>query len=315
MAAPAFFSLPGLESHGAGVGEESMRRFISLFAVMVWAAAALAQAPAPKGHLVLIGGGEKPADAMRKFVELAGGPQALIVAIPTASKEPDTGAYYVTLFKETYGCANVVALEIKSKADAVRPDFAEVARKAGGVFFGGGDQIRITNALLDTPVGAAIAEAFNRGAVVGGTSAGTACQSDPMITGEGDFKVIRTNSVELWRGLGFFRGVVVDQHFVARQRSNRLLSVILEHPDLLGVGVDEDTAVWVRPDGTFQVMGRSCVMVLDAKGAQVTRQPVETGQDLLGVHGLTVQVLLPGETYDLARRVVIASGFGPASGS
>jgi cyanophycinase len=282
-----------------------MRRFFSVLAVVIWAAAAIAQAPATRGHLVLIGGGEKPPEALRKFVELAGGPHALIVAIPTASTEPDTGAYYVKLFREEYGCANVVALEIKSKADAMRADYAELARRAGGVFFGGGDQIRITNALLGTPVGAAIADAFNRGAVIGGTSAGTARQSDPTITGEGDFKVIRANSVELWHGFGFFRGVVVDQHFIARQRSNRLISVILEHPDLLGVGVDEDTAVWVRPDDTFQVMGWSCVMVLDAKGAEVTRKPVDTGLDLLGVHGLKVQILLPGERYDLVRRAVI----------
>ena len=262
-------------------------------------------AQAPRGHLVLIGGGEKPAEAMRKFVELAGGPSALIVAIPTASKEPDTGSYYVKLFKEEHGCTNVVALEIKSKADAMRPDYAEIAGRAGGIFFGGGDQIRITNALLGTPVGRAITDAFARGAVIGGTSAGIACQSDPMITGEGDFKVIRANSVELWHGFGFFRGVIVDQHFIARQRSNRLFSVILEHPDLLGVGVDEDTAVWVRPDNTFQVIGTSCVMVLDAKGAQVTRQPVETSLDRLGVHGMQVHVLLPGEGFDLAKRTVI----------
>jgi cyanophycinase len=261
-----------------------------------------------RGHLILIGGGEKPPEAMRKFVELAGGPQALIVAIPTASKEPDTGSYYVKLFREEYGCGNVTALEIASKADAMRPDYAELAGRATGIFFGGGDQIRITNALLDTPVGRAIADASARGAVIGGTSAGTACQSDPMITGEGDFKVIRANSVELWHGLGFFRGVVVDQHFIARQRSNRLVSVILEHPDLLGVGVDEDTAVWVRPDGTFQVMGKSCVMVLDAKGAEVSRQPVETAQDLLGVHGMRVHILLPGESFDLARRAPIGAG-------
>jgi len=289
-----------------------MRRLSALMAAWLCAAAALGQGPAPKGHLVLIGGGEKPVEAMRKFVELAGGPQALIVAIPTASTEPDTGSYYVKLFKEEYGCANVTALEIASRADAMRPDYAELAGRAGGIFFGGGDQIRITNALLGTPVGAAIAKAFARGAVVGGTSAGTACQSDPMITGEGNFKVIRAKSVELWEGLGFLRGAVVDQHFIARQRSNRLISVILEHPELLGVGVDEDTAIWVRPDGTFQVLGGSCVMVLDAKGAAVTRQTVETGQDLLGVHGMRVHVLLPGETFDLARRAVIG-GAPPAA--
>jgi cyanophycinase len=291
-----------------------MRRLIALMAAWLCTAAALAQGPAPKGHLVLIGGGEKPADAMRKFVELAGGPQALIVAIPTASSEADAGAYYVKLFKEEYGCANVTALEIRSKADAMRPDYAATAGRAGGVFFGGGDQIRITNALLGTPVGAAIAKAFALGAVIGGTSAGTACQSNPMITGEGNFKVIRANSVELWEGLGFLRGVVVDQHFIARQRSNRLVSVILEHPELLGVGVDEDTAIWVRPDDTFQVLGMSCVMVLDAKGTAVTRQPVETGQDLLGVHGMRVHILLPGETFDLTRRAVIGSAPPAAAG-
>jgi cyanophycinase len=188
----------------------------------------------------------------------------------------------------------------------MRPDYAELAARARGVFFAGGDQIRITKALLDTPVGTAIADAFAHGAVVGGTSAGTACQSSPMITGEGDFKVIRANSVELVQGLGFFRGVIVDQHFIARQRSNRLISVILEHPDLLGVGVDEETAVWVRPDNTFQVLGKSCVMVVDAKHAAVIRPAGATGHDLLGAHDLRVHILLPGEVFDVTARSVIA---------
>ncbi len=242
---------------------------------------------------------------MRKFVELAGGKDAPIVAIPTASSEADAPEYYEKLFREEYGCTNAVSLRIRSRADASRPDYAALARKAGGIFFGGGDQIRITGALLGTPVGDAIAEAFRRGAVVGGTSAGTACQSEVMITGEGDFTVIRAKSVETWRGLGFLPpDVVVDQHFVRRQRENRLLSLVLEHPDLLGVGVDEEAAIWVRPDGTFQVLGNSCVMVLDAKGASVSRQARDTGQDALGVHGLRVDVLLPGETYDLVSRTV-----------
>jgi cyanophycinase len=278
---------------------------VLVLAAGIVAMPALTQGAAPKGHLVLIGGGEKPPEVMRKFVELAGGPAASIVAIPTASSEPDTGAYYVKLFKEEYGCTNVVSLDIRSKADAMRPDYAELAEGAGGIFFGGGDQVRILTAFPGTPVLAAITSAFERGAVVGGTSAGTACQSSPMITGEGDFSVIRSRSVELWDGLGFFRNVIVDQHFIARQRSNRLISVILEHPELLGVGIDEDTAAWVRPDGTFEVMGRSCVMVLDAKGATVTRHPRDTGQDGLGVHGMRVHVLLPGEVFNLETRTVV----------
>ena len=264
-----------------------------------------AQAPARAGPLVLIGGGEKPDDAMRKFVELAGGPDAPIVAIPTASSEEDAADYYEKLFREKYGCTKMASLRIKTREDAARTDYAELAGRARGIFFGGGDQVRITKALLDTPVGKAIADAHAGGAVVGGTSAGTACQSKVMITGEGDFTGIRAKSVEILEGLGFFPGVVVDQHFVKRQRENRLFSVILEHPELLGVGVDETSAIWVRPERTFEVMGESSVMVFDAAGAAVSRQPDAAGKDLLGVHGLKVHVLLPGEVFDLNSRSVV----------
>jgi cyanophycinase len=281
-------------------------RWLAVAGSMALAGTALA-AP-PKGNLILVGGGDKPKEAMVKFVELAGGPGAPIVAIPTASEEPDTGAYYVKLFKEEYGCTDVAALEIKTREDAAKPEYVDLARKAGGIFFGGGDQSRITRALLDTPVGDAIAAAYENGAVVGGTSAGTACQSALMITGEGDFKVIRAGAVELVRGLGFFRGVIVDQHFIIRQRSNRLITVILEHPDLLGVGIDEGTAIWVRPDDTFRVMGASSVMVLDAKSAAIKRQAAEKGKVLLGVHGLRVDILLPGEEYDIGKRAVVGGG-------
>jgi cyanophycinase len=268
------------------------------------AAAAGGGAPT-KGHLVLIGGGDKPPEVMRKFVELAGGKDAPIVMIPTASSEADAASYYEKLFREEYGCTKAVSLDIRKKADAGRADWAVLARNARGIFFGGGDQIRITNALLGTPVGDAIAAAFASGAVVGGTSAGTACQSEVMITGEGDFSQVRTRSVETWKGLGLLPpNVVVDQHFIKRQRENRLLSVVLENPDLLGVGVDEETAIWVRPDGTFQVLGRSGVMVFDAKGVPISRQPHGTGQDLLGVHALKLHLLLPGETYNLLTRTI-----------
>ncbi len=287
--------------------EDRMRqcsRFVSL-AVAVLSVAGWVAAATSRGHLVLIGGGDKPRDAMETFVSLAGGPSAAIVVIPTASQEPDTADYYRALFGTDYGCHNVTVLPIATRQDALRDEFAAVARGAGGIFFAGGDQSRITAALLDTPVLAAIREAFARGAVIGGTSAGTACQSSLMITGEGDFTVIRAGAVELKEGLGFFPGVIVDQHFLARQRANRLLSVILEHPELLGVGVDEDTAIWVRPDETFLVLGRRAVVVLDPQGATVTRGETANGTAPLGVHGLHVHVLLPGEAFSLADRAVL----------
>ena len=134
-----------------------------------------------------------------------------------------------------------------------------------------------------------------------------------MITGDGDFTVITADNVELWPGLGLFDGVIVDQHFVARQRHNRLISAVLEHPGLLGVGIDEGTAVWVRPDGTFTVLGDGWVVVLDARSADVRRSARADGSTALGAHGLAVHVLLPGEIFDLESRRVLSFDDEPDS--
>jgi cyanophycinase len=157
---------------------------------------------------------------------------------------------------------------------------------------------------LGTAVGDAVTDAFKRGAVVGGTSAGTACQSPLMVTGDGDFTVIAANSVELWEGLGLFEGVIVDQHHVARRRQNRLISAVLEHPELLGVGIDEATAVWVRPDGTFEVLGDGWVVVYDASRATIAHAPENRLGKPLGVHGMITHVLLPGDVFDVKKRAV-----------
>jgi len=285
-----------------------MKTFVRLVVVALLAVSALAADTPQRGHLMLIGGGEKPRAAMEKFVELAGGKDAPIVVIPTASQEPDTAEYYENLFRKEYGSTDVVVLPIRSKADASTPANVAAAKRARGIFFGGGDQVRILVALAATPVLDSLRDAYRNGAVVGGTSAGTACQSDLMLTGEGDFKVIQSRSVELWEGLGFLRDdVIVDQHFIARQRQNRLLAVILERPGHLGIGVDEDTAIWVRPDDTFEVIGDRSVMVFDAGGSDIHRVARADGKELLGVHGMRVHIVLPGERFDIARRVPIAA--------
>ncbi|MFA6954467.1 MAG: cyanophycinase [Thermoanaerobaculia bacterium] len=271
----------------------------ALILLLVLATAATAAQAAGNGHLVLVGGGDKPLAAMQKFIELAGGPGAPIIVIPTASTEPDTGQYYRDYFGKELGCTNVEVLEIWKKADAGRSDYVDLAKRARGIFFGGGDQIRILNALEGTPVLDAIRASHEQGAVVGGTSAGTACQSRIMLTGEGDFNLIQSRAVETWNGLGFLDdGIVVDQHFVARRRSNRLISVVLEHPDRLGVGIDEDTAVWFRPDGRFTVIGANSVMIFDARHAALRRRALDTGRELLGASGMRVDILLDGDSYD-----------------
>ena len=281
-----------------------MRRLV-LVLTAAFAAAVAGAAEPPRGHLVLIGGGDKPDAAMRRFVELAGGPAAPIVVFPTASADPDTGPYLERQLEQEFGCRDVTVLEVRTCEDAHRPDYVQLADLAGGFFFSGGDQSRIIAAFQDSPLFEAVLRSFTRGAVIGGTSAGTACQSPLMITGEGNFDLLTADNVELWPGLGFFEGVIVDQHFIERRRHNRLISVILEHPELLGVGVGEDAAVWVRPDRTFEVIGAGWVMVIDAAGARVTRSPGASGQKLLGVRDLRVHVLLEGEQFDLESRTVL----------
>lgn len=283
-----------------------MTALLRVAVLLSFATSALAARTPAHGHLMLIGGGEKPRAAMEKFVALAGGKDAPIVVIPTASEEPDTKEYYTNLFMKDYGSTDVVVLPIKTKADASLPEVVAAAKRARGVFFGGGDQVRIINALAGTPTLDALREAYRNGAVVGGTSAGTACQSEIMITGEGDFTVVQTGSVETMEGLGFLRkDVIVDQHFLKRQRQNRLISLLLEHPDHLAVGVDENTAIWVRPDDTFEVIGESSAMVFDPAGAKVRRAPAKAGKELLGVQGLRVHIVLPGEVFNLAKRALV----------
>ena len=279
-----------------------MRRRCLLFAVLTVTAAVATAGP---GHLVLIGGGDRPPEIMRLFVALAGGPDAPIVLIPTAAEDPTAGAERAAEFRNEWGCRDVTVLDVRGCADASRPDYLAAAERARGVYFLGGDQTRIVNALDGSPLLAAIATAHAAGAVLAGTSAGTACMSAQMLTGEGNFDVIEADNVELWPGLGFFRGVIVDQHFVARRRQNRLLSVVLEHPDRVGVGVDEATAVWVRPDDTFEVVGRGTVTVIDAGGAAVQRAPGPSGRDVLGVHGLRVELLTAGDAYSVPARTVV----------
>ncbi len=268
--------------------------------------AVAASAQTTKGHLILIGGGERPVEAMKKFVELAGGPAASIVVLPTASEDPDYVHGILKSFKKEYGCQNVTLLNVKIPPDAARSDYIQAVHQAGGIFFTGGDQTRILRALKDSPLLAAIREAYQRGAVVAGTSAGTACMSPLMITGEGNFDVVQPGAVELWPGLGLFPGTIVDQHFIARRRFNRLVTVILEHPQLLGVGIDEDTAVWVQPDGTFQVLGASSVLVVDASCASVqTLSPANGVKARFSASSLVLHVLSAGDRFDLASRQIV----------
>jgi cyanophycinase len=218
-------------------------------------------------RLVLLGGGDHPQEAMLRFVEWAGGKAARVLVIPWASSDPKGSAKEVV--QEVVGLGAGAAepaprAPLKPKTRAALLGQIEAAT---GVFFTGGDQGRIMDVLEDEPLLLALRARFRAGVVFGGTSAGTAIMSERMITGNGDFTVIDGGKVETRPGLGLLpKSVIVDQHFVKRQRQNRLFGLVLLHPEERGLGIDEGAALVVRDGREGEVMGRGGVMVVDARG-------------------------------------------------
>ena len=252
------------------------------------------------GHLLLIGGGFKPMAVLKRFVELAGGAEHPVVVFPMASeKSRPTGAELKKQLEEA-GAKHVHVVHVDERRDALKPEVVEAVKRAGGVFFSGGDQNRISQRLVDTPVLQALRELLARGGVVAGTSAGAACQSEVMVVGEGDETVLRASNIVTTRGIGLLPGTIVDSHFMARKRQGRLVNLVAEHPELLGVGIDEATAAWVKPDGTLEVVGQGWVVLYDAAKARVTR----TADNRMSVSGLVQHVLVDGQRFNLSQRTV-----------
>lgn len=247
------------------------------------------------GNLLLIGGGGEPAGIWDRFFELAGGKDRPIVIVPTASSREETGPEYVADLA-ALGATDVRSLAIKTPADAALPTNVAAIERARGIFFSGGDQARITAAFLGSPALEALWRAYRAGAVVGGTSAGLACMSERMITGEGDFTTIARGAVETKPGLGFVTEAIVDQHFVRRRRLNRLISTVVEHRTLFGVGVDELTALWIRPDRTFDVLGEGSVVVIDPRQARLPEAAPGVRQR---AEGIVMHLLVAGDSFDL----------------
>ncbi len=243
-------------------------------------------------RLVLVGGGDRPPDAMTQFVAWAGGKTARILVISWATESPDIS---LADFREQVlplGVASVEQAPAQPITSEKRAAFLEQLGRATGVFFTGGDQARIMDVLADGPLADALRAKYDEGTVFGGSSAGTAIMSPTMITGNGDFTVIDAAKVETRPGLGLLRGTIVDQHFIVRQRENRLFGLILKNPAELGVGVDEDTALIVTDNRYAQVVGKSHVMMVDAR-------------DRAGA--LVLRVLEPGTRFDLRKRRIVAA--------
>ncbi len=257
------------------------------------------------GTVLLIGGAE---DKVRnrvilgRFVALAGGRQARIAVLSTASSlGPEAGERYRAVFTEL-GAEQAVPLHAMTRPQANDEHVARVVREATGVFLTGGNQLRLSSTIGGTRLAEAITERFEAGAVVAGTSAGASAMSSHMIAFGAAGGTPKHRMAAIAAGLGLLPGVIVDQHFQQRNRLGRLLSLIAQNPSLLGLGVDEDTAGVVGPDQVMEVIGRGSITVVDGAASETDAWEIRGHQPLM-ISGVVLHSLPSGYRFDLRRRV------------
>jgi cyanophycinase len=253
------------------------------------------------GPFLLIGGAEDREGEcliLREFVRLAGGDRASIVVITTATRLPgEVGEAYRRVFLRL-GAREVSPVHLDSREKAGDLRHAAILQRATGIFFTGGDQLRIARILGGTIFEHALEAASLGGVVIGGTSAGAAAMGEIMITGGRGGRSPGKNAVKMAPGLGLIGGVVIDQHFAQRGRIGRLLAAVACYPRILGIGIDEDTAVVVSPAGRFTVLGSGTVTVVDGRTITHTSAYDVHPQPMLALTGATLHILPQGYGYD-----------------
>lgn len=263
------------------------------------------QAVTQRGHLIVIGGAEskEPDGAiLRAVVDMAGGADARLTVIATASLSPqDRFETYARLFTGM-GAREVHFLDISSREDANHPANAELIYRSTGVFMTGGDQSRLSSILGGSEVAKAMHRAHKRGLLIAGTSAGASAISEHMIVEGGQGLHPRKHMLHLAPGLGLLRRVVLDQHFLQRQRIGRILSIVAQNPFILGIGVDEDTAMVICPNYDFQVIGSGVVTILDGRDISHSNVTTAVAGDLLAMDGVKLHMLPSGFAFNIDSR-------------
>ncbi len=261
------------------------------------------------GTVILIGGAEdKVRDRviLGRFVALAGGDDARIVVLSTASSlGAEAGERYRVVFTQL-GAASVQPIHALTRTQANDEHSARIAREATGVFLTGGNQLRLSSTIGGTRLADAITERFEAGAVVAGTSAGASAVSSHMIAFGASGVTPKHRMAQIAAGLGLLPGVIVDQHFQQRNRLGRLLSLIAQNPSLLGLGVDEDTAGVVGPDQVMDVIGRGSITVVDGAASETDAWEIRGHRPLM-ISGVVLHSLPAGYRFDLRRRVRVAT--------
>lgn len=259
--------------------------------------------------IMVIGGAEDKLhgrEILRDFFWRSGGADARIAIIPSASREPVViGDRYHTIFMEM-GAQEAKVLNIDDRAQGDLPELQEYVSECTSVFLTGGDQLRLCGLLSDTPVMDIVRSRAQSGEItLAGTSAGAAVMGYHMIAGGGSGESPNHSLVDMTLGLGIIPEILVDQHFHNRNRMARLMSAIVAHPTLLGIGIDEDTCALFEGDGILQVLGKGAVTILDPGEMTYTNQAEIEKTEPLCMGNLRLHVLSAGCRFDLQQRTML----------
>ena len=255
-----------------------------------------------KGPLIIIGGGEDKEGGRTILREVArqldGGK---LVLATVASHEPEG---YFEAYQKAFsdlGVTDLVELYVKDRAETLDPAKLRLFDGAAGVFFSGGDQLRISSQIGDTPIEQRVREIHDGGGLVAGTSAGASMMSETMLVKGTSGESHKIGDLHMAPGLGFVRDVIIDQHFAERGRFGRLFGAVAHNPRELGIGIDEDTALVLQGD-RFKVIGTGCVYVVD--GAGVTHSNIAEARPdrALSMYDVRLHVLSSGDAFDIVRR-------------
>ena len=263
-----------------------------------------------KNAILVIGGAEDKVhgkEILRTFFQRSGGSDARIGIVPCASREPSLiGERYYRLFSDM-GAKEIRVLDVRDRSNADDSAYRDFVENCTGIFLTGGDQLRLCGLLADTPLMNRIVERAQTGEIsLAGTSAGAAVMGHHMISGGSSAESPNRALVDMAKGLDIIPDVLIDQHFYNRNRLARLLSAIASHPELLGIGIDEDTCAVFESDGFIQAIGKGSITIVDAREMSYSNQDRVHGSEPLSMHNLKLHILGYGDRYDLNRHLPIA---------
>jgi cyanophycinase len=256
------------------------------------------------GCLIIIGGHEDRDPSgdriiLREVAKHVRGGKLVLATV--ASHHPEG---YFDEYQKAFADLDVgelVELYVEDRCEAGNRDKLSVLDDAAGVFFSGGDQLRITSQIGDTRIEEKVRSLFERGGVIAGTSAGASVMSDTMLVKGTSNETHRIGDLHMAPGLGLIRDVIIDQHFAERGRFGRLLAAVAHNPRVLGIGIDEDTAAIVE-GGTLRVIGDGAIYIVDGTDVSFSNVAEASSDETLSMHDVRIHVLAQGDSFDLKRR-------------